>query len=111
MQSIEHICQKSIKQTTSRCLSTDYHNVLCVSMRFQKDGVTPGCSIAVFIVGGDPLEGQLVNSRVPEIATLFASVFMHASFHHSGVNRLRTRSSCRCIAATKFIWTAMILMQ
>ena len=37
------------------------------------------------IVGGDPLEGRLVNSRAPEIA---AHVFTRASSHRSSVNRL-----------------------
>ena len=34
------------------------------------------------------LEGQLVNSQVPELA-----IYLRASFHHRGVNCLRTCSA------------------
>ena len=47
-------------------------------MRFQKI-LTPGCH---FIIGCDSLEGQLVNSRVPEIA-IYLRKYLHASFHRS----------------------------
>ena len=46
-----------------------------------------------FIVDGDPLEGQLVNSRVPGIA-IYLCMYLHASVHHSGVNCLRA-AFCR----------------
>ena len=48
-------------------------------MHFQKDSMTPGCH---FIIGCDSLEGQLVNSRVPEIV-IYLRKYLHASFHHS----------------------------
>ena len=38
------------------------------------------------------LEGQLVNSRVPEIA-IYLHMYLHASFHRSGINSL-----CVCSA-------------
>ena len=60
-------------------------------MHFQKVGMTPGYSV--------PLDGwqgltrrQLVNSRAPEIV-IYSRTYLRASFHRSGVNRLRARSS------------------
>ena len=59
------------------------------------------------------LEIQQVNSQVPEIA-VYLCWYLRASFKRSGVNSL-----CVCsvlvlheqtrIAATRFIWTAVIL--
>ena len=49
------------------------------SMHFQKDSMTPG---RCFIISCDWLEGQLVNSRVPEIV-IYLRKYLHASFHHS----------------------------
>ena len=36
------------------------------------------------------LEGQLVNSRPPEVA-IYLRTYLRASFHRGGVNSLRTR--------------------
>ena len=52
-----------------------------ISMHFLKDSMTPG---RCFIIGCDSLEGQLVNSRVPEIV-IYLRKYLHASFHHSSV--------------------------
>ena len=43
------------------------YTVPCV---FRKMIWTPACSVAASLLGGESLEGQLVNFRVPEIATL-----------------------------------------
>ena len=51
------------------------------------------------IVGGDPLD--LFVHKITH-------VFMQASFHHSSINHLRARSAA-CIAATKLVWTVVIL--
>ena len=73
-------------------------------MRFQKDWYDSRLFSCRFIIGGDPLEGR---SGAPEIATLFQTCLC-GSFHRSGVNRLRARST-GCIAATELVWTVVIL--
>ena len=50
-----------------------------------------------------------MNSRAPEIAIYLRTVFTHIFMHVlSSLNRIRARSA-GCIAATKLIWTAVIL--
>ena len=44
------------------------------------------------IVGSDPLEGELVNPREPGIA-IYLHMYLRASFHRSGVNRIRAGPS------------------
>ena len=48
--------------TDTRCLWT---TIIYVSMRFQKDDMTAGCSVPASFFGGDLLE---VNSRSPKVA-------------------------------------------
>ena len=62
--------------------------------------MTPGR----LIVGSDSL-GQLVNSRVPEIAIHLRSGLTHAFHIHPQVIHKQTG----CIAATKLVWTGAIL--
>ena len=56
----------------------------------------------------------MVNSQAPEIA-IYLRTYLRASFHRSGVNRLfaHARSTLvlheQHIAATKLVWTAVIL--
>ena len=55
------------------------------------------------IVGGDPLEGRLVNSQVPEVAIylhMYLGMYLCASFHCSRVNHLRVFR----ISVTKLVW-------
>ena len=94
----------------------DLHNILYVSMHFQKECMTPSCSFRL-IVGGDSLEGQLANFRAPEIVIYFARIYLRPCFHLSGVHRLRPfrihqlvlHKQTGCVAATKLVWTALIL--
>ena len=53
------------------------------------------------------------NSRAPELV-IYLRAYLHTSFHHSGVNSLHARSALVLheqtrIAATRFVWTAVIL--
>ena len=78
--------------------------ILCVSMRFQKDGMTPGCSVSVLLLAvfhqkDDWQTLERLKERLCSIA------YLCASFHRSGVNRLRARSP-GCTAATKLVRTA-----
>ena len=48
-------------------------------MRFQKDGFDSSLFSCRFIVGGESLEGQLVNFRVPEIAiAIYSRMYIRA---------------------------------
>ena len=73
-----------------------------ISMR---EGTTVGRA-----AGSDLLEGQLVNSRVPEIA-----IYLQKSFYRISIDRLHMLSEILHeqtgvhIAASKLIWTAVIL--
>ena len=83
-------------------------------MRFQKDGTTPGLSVAAC---GDSLEGQLVNSRAPEIAIYlrtYLRAFIAAAYtayarFSASLHPLVLHEQTGCIAATKLVWTAVIL--
>ena len=60
------------------------------------------------------LEGQMVNSRAPEI-TIYLHTYLHVSFHRCGINSLSTHSALvlyeqACIAAAKLFWTAVIII-
>ena len=45
------------------------------SMHFQLDGLTLACSVG-FIVTGESLQGQLVNSQAPE-KVIYLCMFLH----------------------------------
>ena len=47
---IENIYVKRASSLYDSKMSTDYHNILYVSMHFQKDGMTPGHSIATTLL-------------------------------------------------------------
>ena len=68
--------------TTSKDVNT-YHDLYSLLCRFSEKLFDSSLFSCRFIVGGESLEGQLVNSRGPEIVT-----YLHVSFRRSGVNHL-----------------------
>ena len=73
-------------------MSIDYHKNTVRFHAFSEGRYDSRLFSYRFTVGGDPQEGQLVNSRAPELA-IYLRTYLCASFHRSGVNRLRARSA------------------
>ena len=86
------------------------HVSICEALEFPRKkvhtnvGRTAGRAIS--------LEGQLLSTWTSD---LFMQIdYLHASFHHSGINSLRTHSTLvlheqTCIVATRLVWTVVIL--